>query len=194
MTSGSKKIAITIVSPIAVAALLALARTGADTFGVLSTAGFMPHRMCLSGSSALIWIDACADLVIFGAYMVIPSLLIKAFRHGIVIQPDNEEKMAQAAPLLIWFAAFILSCGLTHIMGTITIWYPYYYVDCALRIMTAVASVGTCVVLSRKLPILMGIVGITDLMVQVQKLTDQVQKLTKAASGIVENPPATSII
>lgn len=186
MTSGAKKIAIAILSPILVASFLALAKTSADAFGVLSTSGFMPHRMCLSGAQWVIWGDVVVNETIAICYFIIPSLLLKVFSVGIVIQPSDKEKMRHAKVLLPWFAAFILSCGLTHQMDVVTLWFPFYYMDLLVRSVTAVASVGTCITLSQQLPVLMGAVSTADLLEQINKLSAQVEGLALAARAISE--------
>jgi PAS domain S-box-containing protein len=45
------------------------------------------------------------------------------------------------------FGVFILSCGITHFFDVVTIWLPVYWVDAGVRVVTAVASVGTAVLL-----------------------------------------------
>lgn len=181
MDDGYKKIIVGTLASIVGSIFLRMMATNA---GMLSVAGFMPHKMCLYGAPILIWVDAAADSAIFVSYMVIPFLLVKAFRHGIVIQPDDKDKIKQAAPLLIWFAAFILFCGLTHIMGTVTLWYPYYYIDCAFRVCTGIASIGTCIVLSRQLPVLMGMVGMSDLLAQFQAMKEHMARLEQSTAII----------
>ncbi len=50
------------------------------------------------------------------------------------------------------FAIFILGCGITHIMDVIVIWEPIYRLDALFRIITALASIGTAIVLVRVTP------------------------------------------
>jgi PAS domain S-box-containing protein len=56
-------------------------------------------------------------------------------------------------PWLLWlFAAFIMACGTTHLMGAIVLWKPLYELDALLKIVTAVVSVACAVVLWPLLP------------------------------------------
>lgn len=168
------------------AAIIGALKESATLFGLLSTSGFMPHKMCLAGVRWLIAARALSDQTIAVCYAVIPGLLLRVFRTGISIQPTDREKAEHAIVLLPWFAAFIASCGMTHEMDVITLWFPTYYVDLGIRIMTCIASVGTCIVLRRKIPVLMGIATQADLMMQMQRLTKQVEDLTRAAQGLAK--------
>lgn len=168
------------------ACIIGAMRESATLFGLLSTSGFMPHKMCLAGVRWLIAARAISDQTIAVCYAVIPFLLLRVFRTGISIQPTDKEKAEHAIVLLPWFAAFIASCGMTHEMDVITLWFPTYYVDLGIRIMTCIASVGTCIVLRRKIPVLMGIATQADLMMQMQRLTKQVEDLTRAAQGLAK--------
>ena len=54
---------------------------------------------------------------------------------------------------MFWlFAAFILLCGTTHWLALFTLWVPAYGLEAVVKVATAVASVGTSIVLWRLLP------------------------------------------
>jgi light-regulated signal transduction histidine kinase (bacteriophytochrome) len=50
------------------------------------------------------------------------------------------------------FAFFILACGTTHLVGLVSIWYPIYRVDAAIKVVTAVLSVLTAAMLWPLIP------------------------------------------
>jgi PAS domain S-box-containing protein len=50
------------------------------------------------------------------------------------------------------FGVFILGCGLTHVMGMITLWHPAYRLDGLVKLFTAAASFPTALLLFRLLP------------------------------------------
>lgn len=54
--------------------------------------------------------------------------------------------------MMILFAVFILGCGLTHVMDVITIWKPWYMIDNVIRSITALASIGTAIILIKVTP------------------------------------------
>jgi len=61
------------------------------------------------------------------------------------------------AGLLALFAAFILLCGLTHLLSLATLWIPVYAAEGALKLVTGIVSATTAVVLFRLVPRLVAI-------------------------------------
>ncbi|WP_309629026.1 ATP-binding protein [Brevundimonas sp.] len=59
--------------------------------------------------------------------------------------------------LALLFAAFIGLCGLTHVMGIVTMWQPIYISAGWLKAVTAIASVVTAIALHRLIPRLLAI-------------------------------------
>jgi len=68
--------------------------------------------------------------------------------------------MAGAQPMrpYLWiflaFGLFILTCGLTHLMEVVTIWWPLYPLSTSVKILCALVSVPTAIVFHRKVPLL----------------------------------------
>lgn len=89
---------------------------------------------CGGWTQELVIAHAIADGLIWLAYMVIPIILILLIRARRDI-PFNL--------FFVLFAIFILGCGFTHLMGMITPFAPYYYVDFWVKFLTAIASVCT---------------------------------------------------
>lgn len=91
------------------------------------------------------------DFAIFGAYSAIPlSIGWFAVRR----KPDLH------FPKLYWlFAAFILSCGLTHLIEATIFWHPWYRLSALAKGITAVVSWATVLVLIRALPVAVQIPG-----------------------------------
>ena len=52
----------------------------------------------------------------------------------------------------LMFSAFILSCGVTHLISIVNIWIPAYYLDGFAKAVTAVTSVATAVLLWPLIP------------------------------------------
>ena len=81
----------------------------------LASDEFMPHGMCFLWRPELIWLHAVSDGVIALSYYSIPFTLIYVLmRRQDLIFPG----------VLVLFAAFILACGTTHLMGIWTLWHP----------------------------------------------------------------------
>jgi len=114
-----------------------------EFFEKLFDSDFMPHGHCYFWDPAIVWTNAISDSLIALAYFTIPFTLL----HIVRVRKD-----LKFTPLIILFAAFILSCGATHIMDVINIWYPMYRLDSSLRAITALASIGTAVMLVKITP------------------------------------------
>jgi len=105
---------------------------------------FLPHWYCYIGNRRLVWTNVVADLLIGVSYVVISYTLAHLVRRA-----------GDALPYkgFFWaFGLFIVSCGATHFMEVLTIWKPVYWLSAAVKIITALASVGTAVVLVMAIP------------------------------------------
>ena len=107
---------------------------------------FMPHGFCIRWSWDLLTLYVVSDGLIFLAYTYIGmSLMLFAKTH----------KTLAWNPLLWLFSAFILACGITHLMGIVTFWQPFYWIDADLKGLTALISVGTVYYLAPRLAMLL---------------------------------------
>jgi len=105
----------------------------------LFASNFLPHWYCYVGNTRLVWTNVLADLLIGISYVVISATLATLVRRAGSNLPYQG---------FFWaFGVFIVSCGATHFMEVLTIWRPVYWMSAAVKIVTALASVGTAVVL-----------------------------------------------
>jgi signal transduction histidine kinase len=110
---------------------------------LLSSDSLSPHGMCLTWRPELIWTHVGADAVTGVAYYSIPFVLAY-FAHK---RPDF------GFGWIIWcFVAFILACGTTHFMSVWTLWVPDYGLEALIKVITAIASVATAILLWHLLP------------------------------------------
>lgn len=104
---------------------------------------YAPHGYCLLWRPELIWTHVISDALIAAAYFSIPVALVSFVRR----RPDVEFGK------MFWlFALFILSCGLTHVMGIWNLWNGDYGVEASIKAVTALASVPTALLLWPLLP------------------------------------------
>jgi PAS domain S-box-containing protein len=103
---------------------------------------FMPHVFCLR-SPGLIWLHAASDALIALAYFIIPLGLLRLVQ---------KRKDLSFHWMFVLFAVFILSCGATHVLGIVTLWHPVYRLEAVIKLVTALASVATAIILVRLLP------------------------------------------
>ena len=110
---------------------------------LFDASGLTAHGFCLLWQPGLIWTYAISDAGIALAYFSIPVMLgiIARRRADLVFRP-----------LLHMFAAFILLCGTTHWLDLITLWWPAYNFEAAVKAATAVVSIATAFALWRLLP------------------------------------------
>ena len=83
-----------------------------------------PHGICLLWRPDLIWLNVGSDAIIALSYFSIPFAL----------------------------AIFITACGMTHVMSIWTLWVPDYGTEGFVKLVTALASIMTAIMLWPLLP------------------------------------------
>jgi two-component system sensor histidine kinase/response regulator len=129
----------------------------------LAVNGFLPHGYCISWSPPLVLIYVISDLLIFLAYFSMPLAIIHFSRQ----RPDFPYTR------LLWmFAAFIMACGATHLMGAIVLWLPLYPVEAFFKALTAGISVATAIMLWPLIPHAVKIPSLA----QLRRVNEELQK------------------
>lgn len=100
---------------------------------------YAPHGICLLWEPGLIMLRMLMNSAIGFAYMAISISLI-----ALVAMLRNKLPFHWT---FLAFGGFILFCGITHFTDVLTLWYPYYWFDGAMRVLTAFASVLTALVI-----------------------------------------------
>jgi len=109
---------------------------------------YLPHGFCIAWNPQLLAMHVISDLLIAIAYFSIPIGIVYVAKR----RPD-----AELQPIYYLFAAFILACGVTHVMGIFTLWFPLYYTQGIAKIVTALVSVATAIYLLPKLKHIMAL-------------------------------------
>lgn len=109
---------------------------------------FMPHGYCFLWIPEVLWSQIIAEITIASAYILISIVLFY-----LVLKRKN----IPFSWVLIIFGTFIFLCGLTHLVGLITIWYPVYVLDSIIKIMTAAVSIAAAFLMFPLLPKLLEI-------------------------------------
>ncbi|PBQ33737.1 two-component sensor histidine kinase [Sphingobacteriaceae bacterium] len=89
------------------------------------------------------WLYIVSDLLIWAAYFTIPLLILN------YLSKRNSIRFHKA---YLYFAAFILACGLTHLVDAVMFWIPVYRFNALLRFATAIISWLTVYHLFKLLP------------------------------------------
>jgi PAS domain S-box-containing protein len=104
---------------------------------------FTPHGFCLAWDPGLVWLLGLSDILIAAAYFSIPAALVVFARR---------RRDLAFRPVFVLFAAFILACGSTHVMGAVTLWVPLYRLEAWINAVTAGLSLATAAMLWPLLP------------------------------------------
>jgi signal transduction histidine kinase len=120
----------------------------------LADAPFSPHRHCYFNLPALIWLHVTSDLLIGLSYVAI-SLSLAYLVYRIRNLPFSGMFLA--------FGVFIVSCGLTHFMDVLVIWDARYWLQGFIKVLTALSSVGTALLLPPLIPKVVAFVRTAEL-------------------------------
>jgi signal transduction histidine kinase/CheY-like chemotaxis protein len=117
---------------------------------MLDEAGYLPHAHCYLLQSDLISLHAVSDLLIGLAYVAISVTLAFLVYRARARIPFHWMVLA--------FGAFIVACGMTHFMEVYTLWHPTYWLSGDVKVLTAIASVGTALALPPLVPRILGLI------------------------------------
>lgn len=109
----------------------------------LSSQGFMPHGHCFLWSPSLLMAFVISDALIGLSYYSIPLGLLYFVRKRTDLRFNWIFRL---------FSVFIFACGTSHFLAIWTIWNPDYWLDAAVKVVTAMASVVTGILLWPLIP------------------------------------------
>jgi signal transduction histidine kinase len=141
------------------------------------TDGFMPHGYCLRWDGPLLFAFIVGNLGIALAYFLIP-LCLRFF--------IGERKDLPYGYMFKLFAAFILSCGLTHIAKVVTLYQPVYWVEAGLDLWTALVSLVTAACLFPLIPRALSLRSPKELEEANSSLQREVQEKEKAKNEAIK--------
>lgn len=136
---------------------------------------FMPHGMCFLWRPDLLLLHVGSDLLIALAYYSIPLALLVLWRQRPNIEYGWVFKL---------FALFILACGTTHFLAIWNIWNGNYYLEGLIKLITAMVSIATAIILWPLLPKLKEIPSPSDLAERNQALNDEMQLQVRAEKEV----------
>ena len=111
--------------------------------GALFASDFLPHAQCYLWRPGLIGLHLITDAAIGLSYVAISFSLIYFVRRRVDL-PFNR--------MFVAFGVFIIACGATHLMEIWTLWQPVYWLAGAVKVVTALASVATALLLPPLIP------------------------------------------
>lgn len=108
----------------------------------------LPHGFCFLWNPGLLRLHVVSDSLIALAYFLIPLALVRIV---------NQRRDIPYNSIFFCFAAFIIACGITHVMEIITLWHPVYWISGILKAFTAIISLVTFILLLRITPDILAI-------------------------------------
>jgi signal transduction histidine kinase len=148
-----------------------------DLFSGFSSEGFMPHGHCYLWTPGLLWTYVVSDAVIGMSYYSIPLALTYFVRKRADLQFSG---------IFLLFSLFIFACGTTHFVSLWTIWHPDYWLDAAIKFLTALASIFTAVVLWPLIPQALRIPSMQQLNQAIQQLEKEIAERKNAEKALSE--------
>ncbi|MDX2241982.1 MAG: PAS domain-containing protein [Leptolyngbyaceae cyanobacterium bins.302] len=134
---------------------------------------FIPHGHCYLWQPGLVWLHGLSDGLIALAYFSIPIALIYFVQR---------RRDLPYAWIFLLFGAFIIACGLTHVMEVWTLWYPTYWLSGGLKSVTALVSLTTAGTLIPIIPKALSLPDRSELETIKLELEQQVRERTRSLS------------
>ncbi|NET46250.1 PAS domain-containing protein [Okeania sp. SIO2B3] len=138
---------------------------------IWSTGNYIPHGHCYLWQSGLVWLHLLSDLFVALAYFSISISLIY------FIQKQQDMPYPE---IFVLFSAFIVACGMTHLMAVLTLWYPTYWLSGLIKAITAIVSVLTALKLAPLIPKLLELSLLAQLKAINNQLTLEIKDRIKA--------------
>jgi len=139
--------------------------------GLLDTGDWPPRWYCGNWSDFHGWLYILSDVGIWAAYFAIPLMLLK-ITSKIIGTPFYK--------IILLFVAFIMLCGLTHLIDAAIFWWPVYRLSALLRFVTAIISILTVYSLYKKLPLILSLRTLRELETEVAKRHRIEEKLSSS--------------
>ena len=144
---------------------------------LISLATDLAHGGSFAGSPVALWSTVGADAVIAAACFAIPLAVLSCWRR----RPDP------ASRLVMWlFGAFIVVCGITHLMDIWAVWQPEPALQALTKIATALISVAAATGLWLLIPHALKMPTAIELQRVRGSLEVEVQRRTSAEERVVD--------
>ncbi len=128
-------------------------------FRMFDPTGFPARWHCGEWSPFLGWLHILSDLTIWLAYMGIPAVLLYFVRKRTDVP---------LLPVFILFILFIASCGFGHLVEATMFWWPAYRFSGAMKLFTALVSIGTMFALVPFMRLALAMPGTSALMARLR--------------------------
>jgi signal transduction histidine kinase len=124
-----------------------------------------PHGHCYLWNDDLVFLHVVSDALITISYFTIPLALVYLVRKRVDLKFNF---------MFLMFAVFIFACGATHLINIFNVWYGAYWLSGIVKLITAIASVGTAIAVWLLIPKALAIPSNQELLDLNQQLRDEV--------------------
>ncbi len=132
----------------------------------------MPHGYCFDWRPGVLWLHVGSDLSIAISYYAIAFTMFYFARQ----RQDLPFKQ------VFWlFGAFILLCGLTHLLAVWVLWHADYYVEGYVKAATAAVSITSLIATIIVLPKALGLRGTAEITKENARLEELIASIDHAA-------------
>ncbi|MBE9039412.1 GAF domain-containing protein, partial [Oscillatoriales cyanobacterium LEGE 11467] len=142
---------------------------------LLSPEQYMPHGHCYLWQTPLVGLHVVSDLLIAIAYFSIPAMLV----YFVLNRPD-----IPFFKFFILFGAFIILCGVGHLLEIWTLWHPAYWLSGVEQGATALVSCYTAMSMVTLLPQFLSLKTPEELETINQALYGEIQERLKAEAEL----------
>lgn len=122
-----------------------------------------PHGHCYLWDDRLVSLHVVTDAIIVFSYFTIPIALVYLVRRREDLSFNY---------MFVLFAVFIFACGATHLVNIYNVWYGAYWFSGSIKAITAVASLGTAILVWPLIPKALAIPSTREL----SQLNDQLRE------------------
>lgn len=130
---------------------------------------YIPHGHCYLWQTPLVSLHLVSDVLIAIAYFSIPAMLLYFVK---------KRKDTPFSKVFILFSAFIICCGVGHLLEVWTLWHPDYWLSGIEQAITALVSCYTALKLSQLLPEFLALRSPQELEKLNQELEQRVEERT----------------
>jgi len=152
---------------------------------LFDTSDFPARWSCGNWSDVHGWLHVLSDAAIFGAYFAIPVVLA----YFVVRRKD-----VPFLPIFWLFAAFILCCGIGHLVEATIFWQPWYRLSGLVKVITAFVSWATVIALVPIVPRALALPALATINLQLKQEIEERKRAEKRMELAVHASPSGMVM